>query len=449
MQMIDQVERLGDCLRSLSVFRSAVFRNYSIYTGVPVHCLRVKGSGIGQDFPNHVIDLLICRDNEAIQAVVFDGEYRDMESLFSTHLQGLPCEFLKSEELTDDLAEKLCGEIEFRLRCDRSAPEHTGCTLYAISLRFAIQAMNEEALTNKVKSGYRNLLEEKHLIHTDGKVSGYGHACGIFCRLLTHSRHSGYFTVPRAAEKLVNAFMWRDDSTADKSLQQRLSRLRQGLPGECADRDRVLLEQLLQTPLEKLFQHYPKDGQRLNALLNHAQFLSRESGISAFGDKEDIETYGDVIYAVRNLWNHTANRDSSNGEATETCEQLLAYLSFPLWSVPAGEEEVRQTQETCPAPGLRMQLEQLFQGVFDSTLAGMPLSHYFYAAACLTESEYPLWLYRACVQPWIGYYASGELNFAKAMQVVYRLSESDDENEKVDYFPLLYDILVETVSGIL
>ena len=153
-----------------------------------------------------------------------------------------------------------------------------------------------------------------------------------------------------------------------------------------------------------------------------------------------------MIYVVRNLWEYTAHRDCRNADAAGTCEQILAYLSFPLWSQPS--EAACKEQHSGEERSLQTQLDQLRPGVLDFSFAMMPLSHYFYAAACRTESEYPLWLYKTCIQPWLGLYVSGELCFGKAMQVVYDLFRSDDETRKADYFPLLYDILVEPVGTI-
>lgn len=460
MQKINQAETLADMLGKRSIFRSVSAnsicsnQDYRIFIGVPAQCLTVKNSDVNceRDFPHHVIDLLICRGKEAILAIVFDAEYRDMEKLFSTHLQAVPHEFLKSEELTDDAVEDLCGDIEFRLRCDRSDPLHTGCMLYSIRVQHAISRMNEPAITAKMQGKYRQFLEEKHLIRGDGNVTSYGHACGMFRHRLTSSERSIYVTVPQAVDKMKRAMLWHDDSGTDSSLATRLARLKQGFPSDSSGQESVMFKMLLQTPLEVLFQNHPQDGHHLNALLNHAQFLSRESRISAFGDREDIATYGDVIYAVKNLWEHTAHSDRRNADATETCEQILAFLSFPLWSLPPKDEEVSEQQNsemhTVKIQNLHAKLHPSDSGVFDLALAGMQLPRYFYLAACLTESEYPLWLYKTCVQPWLGLYASGELCFARAMQTVYNLSQSNDENEKADCFPLIYDILVEPVSGI-
>lgn len=460
MQIINQTEILADMLGKRSIFRSvsanSIWSNqdYSIYLGVPAHCLTVKNSGVNceQDFPHHVIDLLICRGKEAILAIVFDAEYRDMETLFSTHLQAVPHEFLKPEELTDDAAEDLCGDIEFRLRCDRSDPLNTGCMLYSIRIQHAISRMNEPAITAKIQGKYRQFLEEKHLIRGGGSVTSYGHACGVFRHWLTSSARNIYVTVPQAVDKLKRAMLWHDVSGTDGALAARIARLKQGFPSDPSEQESAILKKLLQTPLVVLFQNHPQDGQHLNALLNHAQFLSRESRISAFGDREDIETYGDVVYAAKNLWEYTANSDCRNADAAETCEQILAFLSFPLWSLPPKDEEASEKQASeihlVKIQNLHAKLHPSDSAVFDLALAGIQLSHYFYAAACLAESEYPLWLYQTCVQPWLGLYASGEICFAKAMQAVYNLSQSEDENEKADYFPLLYDILVEPVSGI-
>lgn len=460
MQIINQTEILADMLGKRSIFQSVSSnsiwspRDYNIFIGVPAHCLTVKNSEINceQEFPHQVIDLLICRGKEAILAIVFDAEYRDMEKLFSTHLKSVPHEFLKSEELTDDAAEDFCGDIEFRLRCDRSDPLHTGCMLYNIRIQHAISRMSEPIITAKIQGKYRHFLEEKHLIRGNGSATGYGHACGMFRHWLRSSERSIYVTVPYSIDKLKRAMLWHDDAGTDSSLEKRLARLNQGLPSNSSGQETAMLTDLLHTPLETLFQTHPGDGHHLNALLNQAQFLSRESSISAFGDKEDIETYGDVLYAVKNLWEYTAHSDCRNAEAAGLCEQILAFLSFPLWSVPPADETDNQepspAPQACKARSLQSQLKQLRSGVFDFSFAFMRLSHYFYAAACLTESEYPLWLYKTCVQPWLGLYASGELSFAKAMQAAYDLSQSDDENKKADYFPLIYDILVEPVSGI-
>lgn len=460
MQIVNQAEILADMLGKRSIFQrvstNSIWSNqdYSIFLGVPAHCLTVKNSDVNceRDFPHHVIDLLICRGKEAILAIVFDADYRDMAKLFSTHLQAVPHEFLKPDELTDEAAEDLCGDIEFRLRCDRSDPLRTGCMLYSIRVQHAISRMNEPAITAKVQGKYRQFLEGKHLIRGNGSVTGYGHTCGVFRHRLTSSERSIYVTVPQAIDKLKRAMLWHDDSGTDGSLKNRLARLKQGLPSDSSRQESAMFKKLLQTPLDVLFQNHLQDGQHLNALLNHAQFLSRESRISAFGDREDIETYGDVIYAVKNLWEYTAHSDCRHADAAETCEQILAFLSFPLWSLPPKDEEISEIQKpeahAIKVQNLQAQLHQSDSGVFDIAFAGMQLSRYFYSAACLTESEYPLWLYKTCVQPWLSLYASGELCFAKAMQAVYNLSQSEDENEKADYFPLLYDILVEPVSEI-
>lgn len=452
------MEALAGRLSKRAIFRSVSAnsmrspKDYSIFLGVPAHCLTLRNTkvNIGKDFPYHVIDLLICRGREAVLAIVLDAQYSGVDKLFDRHLQMVPHEFLKSGDLTDETADDFCDEIESRLRRDRSNPGHTGILLHSIRLSYAVSKMNEPVLTAKMRSGSRRFLEKKHLIRSSGSVTGYGHACGMFRRIPAGGRRSVYVTVHQASVRLKQAMLWRDEAEGDSALASRIARISRGLPSTSAMQQAEILRKLLQTPLEEFFQNYPDDGHRLNVLLSHAQFLSRESDVSAFGDREDIKTYGDVIYAVKNLWEYTAREDGRNSDAACTCEQLLACLSLPIWSQSTDDTWKKRLSEqnAAGARSLQTQMSQLRSEVYDFSLGIMPLPHYFYAAACLTESEYPLWLYSTCVQPWITLYSAEELCFARTMQVVYDLYQSDDELKAADVLPLLYDILVEPVSEI-
>lgn len=452
------MEELAGRLSKRAIFRSVSANSmsspedYSIFMGVPAHCLTLRNTkvDIGKDFPYLVIDLLICRGREAVLAIVLDAQYSGMDKLFAGYLKAVPCEFLESGDLTYETSDDFCDEIESRLCRDRSSPRHTGCFLHSIGLSHAVSKMNEPVLAEKMRSGIRRLLEEKHLIRSSGSVTGYGQACRVFRRIPAGGRRSVYVTVPQASDRLKQAMHWRDEAEGDASLSSRIARLSRGFPSTATRQQAEMLGKLLQTPLEVFFQNHPEDGHRLNALLSHAQFLSQESDISAFGDREDITTYGDVIYAVKNLWEHTAHEDCRNSDAARTCDQLLACLSFPIWSQSTDDTWKKRLldQNTSEARSLQTQISQLRSEVYDFSFGIMPLSHYFYAAACLTKSEYPLWLYSACVLPWIAMYSAEELCVARTMQVVYDLYQSDDEIKAADFFPLLYDIMVEPVSGI-
>ena len=260
MQMTNHTEALADMLGGRDVFRSILAnsprsdRDYNIFVGVPAHCLTAENSKVNfeQEFPYQVIDLLICRGEEAVLAIVFDAEYRDMERLFSACLQAVPHEFLKSEELTEDAAEELCGQIESRLRCDRDDPLHTGIMLHSVRLRHAIfRAKKAKSEVRRImEEGTCSALEAKHLIGSDGSVTGYGHACGMFCCQLTGSVGRAYVFAPHAVEKLKRAIAWHDSAGTDVTLENRLARLNQGLPSGSSQQQAAKLKNLLQTPLE-------------------------------------------------------------------------------------------------------------------------------------------------------------------------------------------------------
>lgn len=454
MTSIDKAEILADMLGKCSVFRKPSINSicrgldYRIYIGVPVHCISLDGSDntLTADYPNDAIDLLICRGTNAIIAVVFDIERTELEKLFSEQLRSLSYHFLKSEEMIDDVASVFCEEIERQILCDSHDPVYTGCKLRPLVLASAVSRMENSAVSGHMQGNAISFLKKKHLVNSGGIVTNYGHACGLFQQYIaTGQGRTKYVTTLQSIPHLHCAMAWQDAVGSSKSLENRLSRLKQGLPVDTALQHKKTLASLLDTPLDKLFVHYEQDRQHLNILLSKAQFLSTFSKISAFGDREEIRTYGDVIYAVRNLWEYTAHGDCRNTEASQLCEDILAFLSFPLWSLPREDTSIHSPTKK---KGLRDRLNRTTPNKLISSLVRLPLRHYFYAAASLTESEYPIWLYNTCVKPWLTLYNAGDSGLVTAMGAVYKLSQSDDENEQSDYFPLMYDILVEPFTGI-
>lgn len=450
--MTEHSELLARMLGRQPIFRSLCAnsigsaQDYSIFLGVPAHCLTVQNCS--EKFPNGTIDLLICRGREAVLAIVVDGGQGNMEPLFFGTLQCLPHVMLRADSLNEAVAEDFCEEIGQRLSHDRSDPLHTGCVLQYLRISSAISRMDEPEITSKIRGGYHQFLEEKHLITDDGSVTAYARACGMFQRWIPSRERRDYMTVSQCVGTVKNAMLWRDSTDADMTLKTRLARLKQGLPSRFPAQKMEALQKLLQTPLEELFRNYSQDGQLLRQMLSRGQFLSRESAVSAFGDREEINTYADVIYVVKNLAEYTAWGGPRNVEAAKIIEQILFLLSCPLWTYPTAENTPPAAQLR-EKPGLQTQLEQLNPGVYDMSFALMPLQHYFYTAACLTESEYPLWVYQNSIQPRLNTHASGETSFAGAMQTVYRLFRSAGEKTESDAFPLIYHILVEPVSGMI
>lgn len=443
MYQSESAQLLAGRLGKLSIFRAPSMDtihkglDYCIYTGVPVQCLSPMENASG----NQVIDLLICRGREVIYAIVIDPESRGLEQLFSARLPELPHLFFSSGELIEDVVDSACGDIEFQLRCDRADPLYTGCTLHPVTLSYAAAQMHDPALGKRVQ---KELLLKKHLIRPDGSVTVYGQACGLFRRQL--GNRSVYVTAYRCIDALHRALNWHEEVRESRSLKTRLSRLKQGLPSDAGSHNAALLRQLLDTPLEALYACHGSDLSRLRKLLARAQLLSLGRKVTSFADMEEISTYGQCLRAIFNFWEYTAQGDCRNGEAADICRQLLAYLSYPLWSVPLEDSGVQSGNSG--KTGLGARLKGVSQANMPSAVPFLPLGHYFHAAAILTESEYPIWLCSILLKPWLGAHGIQECSFARAMDAVYRLSQSGDEEEQGEYFPLLYNILVEPFTGL-
>lgn len=447
MYRLTQTNLLADMLLQRFPFRKPSIgqickgADYRLYSQVPVSCLIFQPLNRVLANTSHLtIDLLICRGNEALYAVIFDAHEYDED--FSRLIRGITFRYVKTAEMNEETAAELCDEIEHFLCSGADVPNPLRWKLYALSLKVAAKRMGEPAVLEAVRTEGVDYLRRKHLVSTSGRITPYGRSCGLF---RVHTGRRTFSVSARSVEELHSALQWNDPAGENRDLSSRLSRIRQGLPTEGTGHSATLCK-LLSMPLEEFYRHHPRDLQHLYTLLSRAQFLSFSSKVSAFGDREEIRTYADVLYVVYNLWEYTAHRSSTQTEVTQLCEDILMYLSFPLWSEP----EIKSAPSANAAGAdLNQRLEQVRPDIFRTPLSVMPLQHYFHGAACITGSGYPLWLAQHCVNPHLEYYGCTEPTCVQALTAVYNLSQSEDAAHRSDCFPLIYDILVEPFVGIL
>lgn len=453
MQKFNHSHFLAQFLAMEPIFRSTGTglsrgeRDYSIFTEVPVRCLSVPNAdAVTREFGDCVLDVVVCRGHEVIYAFVFDAEARNMEVLFASYLPALPHQFLRREDFVGFTARSLCRELSCKLVWDQEEPRHTGYKLYVMYLRYVIAKLKGTTVSSVRPSHCRAMLMEKHLLRSSGEITGYGRACGLF-RQWPFEQRAVFVTAPQCVDAMNHALRWEAHADEGLPLAARLRRLEQGLPCEAAGQETAILERLLATPLETLFRNHPQDLGQLDSLLTHAQFLTREAKVSAFGDKEEITTYGDVLSVIRNLWQRAEG--DLYYSCKDTCQDLLLYLSYPLWSLPGSDEGC---EAPLPAEGpqpLHARLLALRQEkVFDISLACMPLLHYFHAAASLTGSEYPLWLHRTSVAPLLAFHGLESPPLYQTMSTLCQLYDSGEDRKRDDCFTLFYDILVEPFSGV-
>ena len=457
MQIIYQGERLASLLGEKEIFsqlpedRADTVRQYHVYLGVPLHCLKAAdGKCCFTDADaGKTIDILICRDTQAVLAIVLDAEYREMENVFSGPLCGLPRYFLISDELTEKSMQAAADSVEALLCMDCRAPKQTHCYLHVKSVTKAVRQMKDSKIEEAIsRQGLQRVLHRKHLILADNSVSYYGKACGLFLRLQPKQGSWTLMCELNSTDRLKSALQWIGEPCFDKGLVQRLNRIHRGLPAEYAASCRSVssLQALLDTPLEEFFRGHPQEGGKVNALLNHAQFLSRDSSVTAFGEKEDIATYGDVIYAVWNLREYTGTDESKHSEVISTCEEILWNLTEVLLE-PVAKKAVPLCTEK--RQNLLKRLAQVRNDNEKYPILSEPVSHYSYAGAVLSDSGFPAYLYSRVLGSYLQYYGLAGCNFRQALQFIRGLRDSDDETEAMDCPMLICDLLVDTVSGAL
>lgn len=444
MRMVEQVMGLAQLLSEKESFSRQP--QHHIYLSVPVHCLTVEAGShsLSKDDAHGTVDILICRDTQAVLAIVLDAEQRKLENVFSGYLGCLPHYFLISDELTEEKLRTVADSVDAMLH--RCVPQCTGCCLYAEPAADVIGRLHDGVIhAQTARLGLTGLLHSKHLICADQSVSHYGRLCSLFQAFLQENRRV-LMCRSGCGEQLRKALRWTADPAPDTGLAQRLDRVKAGLPSRdgAFDRTATALRSLLDTPLENLFRNHPQEKSKVMALLSHGQLLSLGSAVTAFGDKEDITTYADLVYAVWNLREHTGQGDCRLQEAFGTCEEILWNLSVVLLS-PDGEEKPsthRHGRQT-----LAERMGQVRSKAEAYPLLSAPLSHYSYAGAALSDTEFPVYLYSRVLLPYLRFYGLADCSFRQALQFIHALRTSDDEVEVMDYSMLIFDLLVDTVSG--
>ena len=204
------------------------------------------------------------------------------------------------------------------------------------------------------------------------------------------------------------------------------------------------LKALLDMPMEVFFHAYPEKLQEVNMLLNYARIPWEKSFVSAFGGKREIATYGDLICAVWNL-RELATVDGWRDEDTyDTCADILWHLAEVL-SAPQGsggsdvqEYRMQSLQEKLAV--MRNENERF-------PVLAVPLTHYCYAGACLSASEFPLYIYNMGLSQYMQLYGYPNCDLRGALRCIRRMRASDDEIEVADASMLLFDLLVDAVSA--
>ena len=404
---------------------------FRLYAHVPLQCIRDDGTYFGYE---DTFDLVVCRGNQV--AMRFPEIKGPRPSHASSHYFSNATMAFQTADLANDRAEARYREIQKKLDGPPSPTRRSVQTLDVVEV---------ETLIDHPRRNVRQHLIKARLLIPSGEFTDFGRACGVFRQYGRGKNPSSatYVVEAHAAGTLRDALTRGGATRPD--LAQRFKRVQAGYPSDDRYGAYVAgsLTKLLQTSLKELCGRDKIALAEVTRALSAVGFLlEAEHDITynidwryaihdaweiVHGNKRTLPggkvgetTYGSAlkaVYDIVQLGDHMANEEHIL-ELKELGGHLLTLLARqlvrPREALPQDAARVMSLQhrlETLAAPptgdisvtptgdeeNIPAARAALFRTLKTKTRApefpflNLPVFHYFYAAALLDGSDYPLW----------------------------------------------------------
>lgn len=467
MYSIQLTQKLASYLSATAYFDET---RYTVYTDVPVSLIRrsaeaEKNLNLPQELEGSTLNWLVCDGDRIVLAIAREEADPQAQQILNQQLRGIRYLFLRrendplpsqmeydvhilepSEEYLRHLYHKIAAWLqEIRRREAKSLSAHRAKQqAYQPPKRGYILATVPVAeLEPGNGKKLRKALIQKRLLRRDGTITEYGCFCGLVCR---YTGGTVQLTVVKAAlPKLRQALQWKNETGRRLSLEERRARLRAALPSGENNRLQQELRKLLDMPLERVFSGNSKRLWELDREFDKAdEFITRSYCPVTPGPRP--HTYRECLGFLHRIRAQLPPDDCLNNELREVKESVLRLLAAAFVTP--------DTPQSAPADnssrkGLGDRLSQLSGSAAPSPVLTAQLSHYYYAAACMTGTGYPNWLYREKIRPHLDLQGYSDENFDLLclLKHALKLSKSPDYTSRQKSTQLLYDLLVAPLCG--
>lgn len=298
---------------------------------------------------------------------------------------------------------------------------------------------------------YKQMIK-KQLLHEDFTPTLYGSAHGLFLRCQTGPFGDVFqelLTVPDAVPELRAVLDWRPGRADHGKLPlaercRRISR-QSAIIGTSP---LAAVSDLLNMPVELLFERRPEDLQQLQSTLARSSFLLGGDQTSAAGP-----LYRDVLRTIQSLRRCIPDDpmldDQRSRQLRRACETLLLLLSDVFLNTVGSAAEIPQKGPYPQKECLEKRLTKVHRyALFQSF--GMSLADYYQALSQLSGCPYPNWVYQTRIRRLVEHTGKPETNYnlrflASYCQLCREDAAVDDWEET---FPLLLDLIVTPICAV-
>lgn len=478
MQIHSIAEKVAAYLVAAPVFRE---HEYTVVSGVRVKDISLNGTPLKS---GKVVDLLVCDGNRVLIGIAYRLEAAKVLNL---DMMGLPYVRIPEADTALPLSSDDCGWMDYPSEAcledllkrvmeslSRVQPKKNRSTVKGRSLssyrRHAVQAWTDgdtnpegkiytlsavplEQIIDKKPLNPPNLHKEmvkKHLLRGDFTPTPYGNAHGLFLRYHVNPFGDVFpelLTVPDAVKDIRAVLSWRPkqiNRAGRISLAERKKHINH-LPAIGNYDTLSAVKDLLNAPVDILFQNRTEDLQKFLNTLNYSRFLL--NGEKPAGNSVDyVPIYWEALQMINSLRQGFGDEPLLDNDRSRymrrACETLLVLLSEIFLTPPNADDAIPKGKYLVEKQSLEKRLADVHsRSVF--RLFGVPLADYYQTISRLSECEYPNWVYRTRIRPVFENTEKPEASYNLRFLAAYCkvCQEDNGAHDWDETFPLLFDLI--------
>ncbi|MGN0113872.1 MAG: hypothetical protein ACI396_00940 [Acutalibacteraceae bacterium] len=413
-----------NCISSLPKAKDGV---YSVYTDVDLKHIVKKDGGksmVPRRGHKGKLDIVVCDGNDVLLSLAkFCINYDMLELNFASGI----------DDVIDITLPKEKGLIYCSLIVKRELLNYESGSFMHFRREYEIPDAFVELDEFETNDSVNDKLQSMNIVSPNGLLTKYGIYSGVFFKytLTENGIQKAVMIEPKKRDALFGDIFCENLSENGKlPLKTRLQYMNDALPSDNNAVENAVFElsQLLNAPLDEYFADYPEKRKRIDEdFARIAASMNRNEKYK--WNYKPAQSYSDLLNAIVEIRNLIPYLEDSDEEIVFTIDcnrKALTDIAMPLLPQKSNMQCNRRNTTKY-------------------AIASLPLGYYFAAAARLTKSGYPMWLYRTRI-----------LNSSRRNEVQNCCRSLSTElgkclsyyDDKFELFWVLYDLLITPLGEI-